>query len=274
MNRLVAHFMCRNLPPIFQKETQPMKSKASFLILLSLVFMTLVDCSHENRDGNKHGSDSSATENLEKSSAGFPAAISRSEQEPAPAINIGLVTWAKLDSFTMHFAGSGIDYNLFHIAIKSTAGAWDTLDVALLTNPGLMSDSTLLLLTRSNEGTIGIYEYTPTNHLMKFAEVDWSSDLEMNKWGDPKISLNGRFIVFLWTYPPYSDDHSDDENEIIEPHGINFEVRELPSGRSIGRSKNYDQTSWSHPDPNLYWTDRFVRWDYPVRDSLLLPAVP
>jgi len=251
-----------------------MKSKASFLILLSLVFMTLVDCSHENRDGDKHGPDSSATENLEKSGAGFPAAISRSKQDPSPSINIGLVTWVKLDSFTMHFAGSGMDYNLFHIAIKSTAGAWDTLDVALLTNPGLMSDSTLLLLTLSNEGAIGIYEYTPSNHLMKPTDVVWGWGFnELNMWGYPIISPNGRFIVFLGTYPPYSDDHSDDENEIIDTHGINFEVIELPSGRSIGNSKDYDQTSWSYPDPNLYWTDRFVRWDYPVRDSLLLPAV-
>ena len=252
-----------------------MKSKASLLILLSLVFMTLVDCSHENRDGNKHGPDSSATENLEKSGAGFSATISRSEQKPAPSINIGLVTWVKLDSFTMHF-NWGSDYNLFHIAIKSTAGVWDTLDVALLTNPGLMSDSTLVLLTMSNEGAYGAYEYTPSNHLMKPTDVvwDWGFD-ELNTWGYPIISPNGRFIVFLGTYPPYSDDHSDDENEIIEPHGINFEVIEFPSGRSIGRSKDYDQTDWRrHPDPNLYWTDRFVRWDYPVRDSLPLPAVP
>lgn len=248
-----------------------MKSKASFLILLSLVFMTLVDCSHENRDGNKHGPDSSATEILEKSSAGFPAAISRSEQNPAPSINIGLVTWVKLDSFTLHFTW-GSDYNLFHIAIKSTAGAWDTLDVALLTNPGLMSDSTLLLLTMSNQGAMDVYEYTPSNHLMKPTDVRGYN--ELNMWGYPEISPNGRFIVLFGTYPPYSDDHSDDANEIIEPHGINFEVRELPSGRIIGNSKDYDQTSWSNPDPKLYWTDRFVRWDYPVRDSLLLPAVP
>lgn len=252
-----------------------MKSKASFLILLSLVFMTLVDCSHENRDGNKRGPDSSATEILEKSSAGFPAAISRSEQKPAPSINIGLVTWVKLDSFTMNLNWRR-DENLFHIAIKSIADVWDTLDVALLTNPGLMSDSTLLLLTVSNQGEYGIYEYTPSNRLMKPAEEIWRwGPDELNDWGYPKISPNGRFIVFFRTYPPYSDDHSDDANEINEPHGIYFEVRELPSGRSIGRSKNYDQTSWSpDPDPNLYWTDRFFRWDYPVRDSLLLPAVP
>ncbi|GEM_PF-6815956 len=252
-----------------------MKSKASFLMLLSLVFMTLVACSHENRDGNKRGPDSSATEILEKSSAGFSAAISRSEQAPLPSINIGLVTWVKVDSFTMNL-NWGRDENLFHIAIKSTAGVWDTLDVALLTNPGLMSDSTLLLFTLSNQGEYGIYEYTPSNRLMKPAEVVWGwGPGELNEWGYPKISPNGRFIVFLGTYPPYSDDHSDDENEIIDTHGINFEVIELPSGRSIGRSKNYDQTSWSrHPDPRLYWTDRFVRWDYPVRDSLLLPAVP
>jgi hypothetical protein len=250
-----------------------MKSKASFLILLSLVFMTLVDCSHENRDGNKHGPDSSATEILEKSSAGFPAAISRSEQAPSPSINIGLVTWVKLDSFTMHFAGSGMDYNLFHIAIKSTAGVWDTLDVALLTNPGLMSDSTLLLFTLSNQEAMGIYEYTPSNHLMKPTnKIDWS--WELNCWGDPKISPNGRFIVLLKTYPPYNDD----ENEIIDTpiqSGIYLEVKELPSWRFIGQSKNYDlDLSPRLPDPNLYWTDRFVRWDYPVRDSLLLPAVP
>lgn len=231
--------------------------------------MTLVDCSHENREGNKHGPDSSATENLEKSGAGFPAAISRSKQDPAPAINIGLVTWIKLDSFTMPLSWGR---DPFHIAIKSTAGVWDTLDVALLTNPGLMSDSTLVLLTMSNEGAYGAYEYTPSNHLMKPTGVMGFNDLNM--WGYPIISPNGRFIVFFGTYPPYSDDHSDDENEIIEPYGINFEVREIPSGRIIGNSKDYDQTSWSHPDPILYWTDRFVRWDYPVRDSLPLPAVP
>ena len=171
--------------------------------------------------------------------------------------------WQVIDSFRYDFCpesemGGLCAYRLKSVAIRAREGAWDTLEIAVLAGPGLLSDSSLLLVALSLRlppkagwapEKISYYEYLLSSQSLRPARLPLG-------FHTGSISPDGRFAAYIrrdTTVPG-----------LFGTGEFYAEVQELPQFRVVGTSESITCLETDSPflfewtgDGNLHWERAF-----------------